>query len=504
MTAPVEREVKLDAEPTFVLPDLDGVVEGVKPGPVDVATLDATYYDRPDLRLARSGITLRYRVEGEDKGLWTLKLPEGNGVGPALSRTELEVPGEPGTIPETLSDLVQVHLRGAPLVPVAELRTVRRRLALLDGEGREVAEVDDDEVTALQGSRTTSAFREIEVELRDGAPMRLLPAVVRVLKGAGADVAKGRPLPKAVRVMGDAALAPPEVEARPLPADPVVGDVVRAAIAAGVERLMRHDPGVRIGADPEAVHQARVATRRLRSDLRTFRTVLDQSWVTATRDELRWVAGALGGVRDGDVLMDRLRRRVVQLPVQDGPAAQGLLAKLDAELGQARDALLGVLRSRRYLTLVETLVQGANDPPFTEAAALPAGAALPRQVRKPWRRLARAVDELPSQPGDVELHHVRVLAKRARYAAEAVAPVAGRAATRFAEAVAGLQGVLGDLHDAVVAQEWLRTAAGRHPTRALVAGEILAQERADAASLRDRWRAVWEKAAGKKLRSWMR
>ena len=284
----------------------------------------------------------------------------------------------------------------------------------------------------------------------------------------------------------------------------MVGDVVRAAIAAGVERLMRPDPGVRIGADPEAVHQARVATRRLRSDLRTFRTVLDQSWVTATRDELRWVAGALGGVRDGDVLMDRLRRRVVELPAQDGPAAQGLLAKLDAELGQARDALLGVLRSRRYLTLVETLVQGANDPPFTEAAALPAGAALPRQVRKPWRRLARAVDELPSQPGDVELHHVRVLAKRARYAAEAVAPVAGRAATRFAEAVAGLQGVLGDLHDAVVAQEWLRTAAGRHPTRALVAGEILAQERADAASLRDRWRAVWEKAAGKKLRSWMR
>ena len=114
MTAPVEREVKLDAEPTFVLPDLDGVLEGVKPGPVDVATLDATYHDTADLRLARSGITLRYRVEGEDKGLWTLKLPEGNGVGPALSRTELEVPGEPGTIPETLSDLVQVHLRGAP------------------------------------------------------------------------------------------------------------------------------------------------------------------------------------------------------------------------------------------------------------------------------------------------------------------------------------------------------------------------------------------------------
>src|SRR2546427_9589144 len=155
MTAPVEREAKLDAGPTFVLPDLDGVIDGVKPGPVEVATLEATYYDTPDVRLARSGITLRYRVEGEDKGLWTLKLPEGNGAGPALSRTELEVPGEPGTIPETLSDLVQVHLRGVALVPVARLRTVRRRLVLVGGDGREGAEGDDDEVTALPGSQTT-------------------------------------------------------------------------------------------------------------------------------------------------------------------------------------------------------------------------------------------------------------------------------------------------------------------------------------------------------------
>jgi CHAD domain-containing protein len=232
--------------------------------------------------------------------------------------------------------------------------------------------------------------------------------------------------------------------------------------------------------------------------------MLDPSWVSTTRGELRWVAGALGEVRDRDVLMDKLRRRVAELPVEDGPAALGLLAKLDAELGQARDALLGVLRSARYLSLIDTLVQGANDPPLTEQARLPAGAVLPRLARKPWKRLAQAVSDLPPQPGDVELHHVRVLAKRARYAAEAVAPVAGRGAARFADAVAGLQGVLGDLHDAVVAQQWLRTAAGRHPTRALVAGELLAQEAADAASLRGCWRAVWEKAARKKLRSWMR
>ena len=488
MTAPVEREVKLGADAAFSLPDLDGVVDGVKPGPVEVASLEATYYDTPDLRLARSGITLRYRLEGAGQGRWTLKLPEGSGAGAALSRTELEVPGEPGTVPEDLADLVQVHVREAGLVPVAKIRTERRRLTLIDGDGRELAEVDDDAVTALQGSEGTSGFREIEVELRTGAPRRLLPTVVRALTQAGA--APGPALPKAVRVMGGAALGPPEVEAGPLPPQPVVGDVVRRAITSGVERLMRHDPGVRLGDDPEEVHQARVATRRLRSDLRTFRGALEPSWVSATRDELRWVAGALGEVRDRDVLMGRLRRLADEVPPPDRPAADGLLDKLQAELAQARQVLLGVLRSPRYVALVETLVHGAQEPPLTEEGKLPARAVLPRLARKPWRRLAAAVRALPPHPDDGELHRVRVLAKRSRYAAEAVAPVMGRPATRFADAVADVQGVLGDLHDAVVAQDWLRAAAGRHPTRALVAGELLAAERAEAECHRGRWRGV--------------
>ena len=83
-------------------------------------------------------------------------------------------------------------------------------------------------------------------------------------------------------------------------------DVVRAAIARSTARLLAHDPGVRLGDDPEDVHQARVATRRMRSDLRTFRRVLDEDWDESMRDELKWLGGLLGAVRDTDVLLDRL------------------------------------------------------------------------------------------------------------------------------------------------------------------------------------------------------
>ncbi|MGH2771512.1 MAG: CHAD domain-containing protein, partial [Actinomycetota bacterium] len=92
------------------------------------------------------------------------------------------------------------------------------------------------------------------------------------------------------------------------------GEVVRYALATSVDRFCRNEPGVAAGEDPEAVHQARVATRRLRSDLRTFASLVDPGWAGELRAELAWLAGLLGGIRDADVLSMRLRERVSALP----------------------------------------------------------------------------------------------------------------------------------------------------------------------------------------------
>jgi CHAD domain-containing protein len=113
------------------------------------------------------------------------------------------------------------------------------------------------------------------------------------------------------------------------------------------------------------------------------------------------------------------------------------------------------------------------------------------------------VKALPTDPPDADLHQIRILAKRARYAAEAAGPLAGKKASAFAGALAGLQTVLGDHQDAVVAEAWLRTATAGPDGVSLAAGELIAMQRAEAAASRKRWPKAWDRASEKKLRSWL-
>lgn len=485
----------------FELPSLDGVVDDVTSVVRAPRTLMAVYYDTPDLRLARWGVTVRHRTG--DKDGWTVKLPEGEN-GPALVRRELTFDGGAGSMPPGAASLITAFARDTPLVPVARIRTVRTGVDLLDHEGAVVAEVVDDEVSVLHGGRVATRFREVEVELGDRPPPGLLDTVVARLRQAGAGAPDS--MPKVVRALGDRALEPPEVAPLALRKRPSAAELVRHAIAAAVERIIRHDPGVRIGDDPEDVHQARVGTRRLRSDLRTFAPLLDEDWLASLREELRWLAGALGTVRDADVLIERLRRQAATLPEPDTAALAPLFRRLAKERAQARTGLLEAMHSPRYVGLLDRLVAAASDPQSPKAAKAPAAEVVPGLVAGPWRKLRKAVKALPEDPPDADLHQIRILAKRARYAAEAGAPLVGRKASAFATALAGLQTVLGDHRDAVVAEAWLRAALERGDgsgPEILAVGELIALQRAEAAAGRREWRKAWKKASDKKLRSWL-
>ncbi len=157
----LEREVKLAAPPAFSLPDLEDVAAAVETSPVDERRLETVYYDTPDLRLARWGANLRIR-QGEG---WTLKLPS-TSEGPALTRRELEFPGDAGRPPDAAVALVIAYVRRASLVPVASLSTLRRRIQLKTRDGALLAEVVDDDVSVIQGLRVQNRFREVEVAAR--------------------------------------------------------------------------------------------------------------------------------------------------------------------------------------------------------------------------------------------------------------------------------------------------------------------------------------------------
>lgn len=494
--------MKLGAGPAFHLPDLNGVVEGVAVTTPEAVRMETVYYDTPDLRLARWGVSLRHRA-GEG---WTLKLapraPVGKPQGDLLERDELTFEGGSKKPPEAAVALVRAYVRKAELVPVARLSTLRRRVRLVDAAGARLAEVVDDEVSVRDGRRVAARFREIEVEVAAGGDAGdgiVAPLVMR-LRGAGAGAPD--PTPKHIRALGPRAMEPPEVSSQPVQKDAPAKDVIRSAIADSVAALLRHDPLVRTSGDPEEVHQARVATRKLRSHLRTFAPLLEIEWTDPLRSELGWLAMSLGAVRDSEVLLERLRERSRSLPASDARSAASLLHILELDIETMRKKLLTDLGSARYVDLLERLVAAAHAPATLPEADQPAGSVLPALASIPWRRLRSAVRQLPENPGDPDLHRIRILAKRARYAAEAVAPVAGSGAEGFARAAAKLQTVLGEHQDSVTAQAWLRSArvTGR---RAFVAGELIAMEHVAAEEARGRWPKAWKSLEQKRLRDWM-
>jgi CHAD domain-containing protein len=503
-----EREIKLAVPAEFTLPPLTDPGGDVFAAPVDTLELTARYFDTDDLRLARFGASLRDRDDG-----WTVKLPQGLEDDGMLARDEIAVPGARGanaTPPERALDLVRAVTRGAAVEPVAVLRTTRRRVRLRTSEGTDVVEVVDDRVEVLDpgSSEVRQRFRELEVEMVGPATAAHRAVVLAGLRGAGA----GPPdrTPKIVRALGPAATAPPDVVVPDIEHGASVDLVVRRAIASSVARLVCNDPGVRIGEDPESVHQARVATRRLRSDLRTFGRLVDEPWANGLRDELRWLGDVFGAVRDADVLIGRLERRIEgkdgRLPDPDRPSGKALVDQLRSDRDRARAQLLRALRSERYDALLDQLVAAAQRPRLLLRVDGRDDADLLREmVRRPWDRLRDEVAALPDQPSDVQLHTVRIRAKRARYAAEAVEPAIGKRARGLARALARVQDALGEHQDAVVAGEWLRRAATRSEdaSGAFAAGLLAALEREAADAARDTWRDAWAEADRKRVRGWL-
>jgi CHAD domain-containing protein len=455
----LEQELKLAPGDGFQLHELGGE-------PVPTRVFVSTYHDTPGLRLAQHGVTFRHRIE-EGAGLWQLKLPRG------VHRIELEQPGPPARPPQEMLALLGAYLRGVELVPVARLRT-RREGVQIDG-----AEVLEDSVAVLEAQHVTRRFRELEVELLDGDE-RTLRRLEKALRRAGAASAVFRP--KLYRALDLA--APAELE--PLPVDASPGQALGAAFAQQYDRILAHDPGTRLGTDPEDLHQLRVATRRLRAFLRAGRRLLDREWSESLRAELGWLGAALGPARDLDVLVEHLSDEVEALG-DDAAHARGLLGSFDAERAAARVTVVEAMQSERYLALLDR-VEAASVPPLSGAEA-----ALAAIWWREWKRTRAAFAALGDQPPDEELHAARIRVKRARYAAELASHQLRESGAAFLAAAKRLQDVLGEHQDAVVAEERIRSWAATSPVEAFVAGRLVQRQRDRRAVARAEWQAAWER-----------
>jgi CHAD domain-containing protein len=243
----------------------------------------------------------------------------------------------------------------------------------------------------------------------------------------------------------------------------------------------------------------RVATRRLRAFLRAARPLLDVEWAEGLRSELAWLGGALGPVRDLDVLLQHLRDDARGLEPREQRALRRIFDLIEDERRRARQSLLEVLRSDRYLALLDHLEAAVAAPAFVESSTPVAGIAAGE-----FRKLRRHVKHLGPEPTDEELHAVRIFGKRARYAAELAESSVGKRATRFIVEAKVFQDVLGDHQDAVVAEARVREALTQLGGEALAfaAGRLVEREQARRRAARAAFPESWKRLAKVGKKAW--
>jgi CHAD domain-containing protein len=436
----VEREVKLDVDSDFVVPNVCRVL--AVPARIEVVEqrLESRYFDTESHDLLNARMTLRRRLGTDDRG-WQLKVPN------PPAREEIRV-GEGGEdVPAELRQLLLGVTREASLLPLATITTERTVHRVLGDDGEALAEIADDRVHAvsLEDGDSSSRWREIEVELRSGDEA-LAQALVKLLRKAGARRAStasklARALDVRERESGAASDA----------AGALLGYMLeqQRAILAGDVALRRGHDG--------AVHETRVAVRRLRSVLRSYGKLFQPGSTRALEESLRWYAELLGRVRDRQVLRRRLIGLIDELPAELvlGPVRERVESELRREQAEHWSALQAALTGPRYLELLRALADWLSAPPWS-LEGNDSIRHLEKLARRTERKAARRL-EAASESGDVTaLHGARKAAKRARYAYEVLEPVTeGNRARKRVKRQRALQDLIGEHQDSQLGAEML-------------------------------------------------
>ncbi|WP_327291123.1 CYTH and CHAD domain-containing protein [Streptomyces sp. NBC_01198] len=496
-----ERKYDGGGEAATVRADFAGLTAGSRA--LDAVRLEAVYYDTAGLALAAHKVTLRRRTGGDDAG-WHLKLPAAQ----ADTRTEVQAPLTPAADgpPQELLDDVAALVRGRALQPVVRLTTSRRRVLLLDADGATLAEVAYDRVKSqVLPEGPASEWTEVEVELGEAAAgdPALLDAAEERLLAAG--LQRSASASKLAHALGGMLVAPP---AGPPAVPGSAGGTATGYLHDQLAAILALDPAVRRD-EEDAVHQMRVATRRARSALKSFRKELDREVTDPLGAELKWLAAVLGAERDREVLAERLAALLDELAGEPGADAaavtdavrdrvQALAARTSTE---SRETLLRALGSARYFALLDALEALIAAPPYRRGARKPGAEAARATVGRDMARLRRRIEEaLALEPGeekDVALHEARKSAKRARYSGEAVRPVLGAPAKAHTSRMKKLQQLLGEHQDSVLSREALTGAAAG----ARAAGEdpapydaLIRAEQQRAADVEAALPEAWERA----------
>jgi triphosphatase len=513
--APLEVEAKLAVTSEH---DLRAIAGAGQLGPYalrprGVARLHSVYFDTADLVLARHAMALRARRHGRR---WEVTLKWAGQVSGAVhSRPELTEPlsRPPGSAGLVLSPAFQQQISalvaGRRLQPVL-VSDVRRELvdihAAIPGTTDEVlVELALDKVdlhAPNDGSgEARETYREIEVEQKGGARADVDQLARLLQKQFGLTPSTDTKFSHGINLLYGPELS--EFDA-PL-ADGSLRRAAQRLVGRHLAGLRQYDPGTRVGEDPEALHDMRVASRRLRALLRFLGGAFEPRRAERLRSELRWLNELLSPVRDCDVQMETLRRYEAALPAARRIALGPYHDYIRHRREQHRRAMLVGLGSKRYFTLLLKLEQFAHDrrPVRLKSAAAPAAEVGREAMKRAFRHLLREGGEAATTPTPEELHHVRIRAKRLRYLLEFFRESSGKPGRRLLRDLVRLQDLLGAHNDAMVAATFLDgyvngPGADSKASTLMTLGGFLQDELRRGRKARARFHQTWKGFAAKR------
>lgn len=481
---------------------------------VGLKELDDTYFDTSEWHLNRAGYTCRIRRKGDSAELTLKSMAEATGG--LRSRRELNEPLEPGTTapaqaPGSCGAIIRAVAGRLRVEEQFRLHTQREVFNLSDAGGV-IAEVAVDETTIPVGEDRPVRLSRIEVEVDPGAVERarrfveILVAENRLAEAGtskfeSALIATGKSIPPVVDPLGSTTVSP----------EMTAGEVAYAVIRKQFGVLRANEPGTRLGEDIEALHDMRVATRRIRAAMAAFRPVLTPR-MQRFRDQLGWVASALGEVRDLDVQLERMHEWRANFPSERAAALESVEEVLNTRRKAARKRMLTVLDSRRYERLCLSFAGAlkAGPPKSFSPGRVPVLAIAPDMVERRYKRVRKQGDLIVKSSLPDAYHLLRIDAKKLRYALEFVGNgIYGKPAVEFSSRVTAVQDVLGLHQDAYVAIKMLQEIAdssGRRlgPGTLMAMGSISERYRLDAIELRGKFPAAYKPLGGEEWRKLQR
>ncbi len=455
---------------------------GVTVSPSSTDHLTDTYYDSDDWRCHRVGFALRVRQHGDEIEATMKAFKSQMEIAGLRSRREITQPinlqslkdlegfkKQKGAVSDRLRLITGSHI----LRPMFDVQTQRKSFDLLlnPPEGLQpsvrLGEVTLDDTTVSVGEKHAKLTR-VEIEMKPNMIKRLQPFVDEMRAACSLQPASASKFGTGMTLGNYNTNFTLDLGSLIINSDSSLGDAAFAVMRKHFIAFLAHEPAARLGEDSEAIHDMRVATRRLRAAMSLFRAILSPRFVRM-RDELKWIAQTLGEVRDLDV-------QIVQL--SEWTQDRSLINVLIKEREQAQTKLLEAFDSKRYRQLIriltELLKRGAMNRVEAKARAVEAA---PPLIAGRWKRFCKAADGILLESSAEEYHGVRIRVKRLRYAVEFFSDLYGETAQDLIARFVVVQDILGAHQDAHVAMPRLRTLVDKHskqltPQTIFAMGEI--------------------------------